>query len=359
MRVNLVAVSEVLGGAEIFLLELAEALGRAGVDSRLLGASGPVERAARTRGLEVAEIGLGRKLSRRTAAANLSRYGAARRRLHEFVAAQAADDDWTIFQFKWEELLWGGEVGADRVCLLEHGPIPRRLLSVPWAKRRLRVAFAAAAVVTAVSRPAAEAIRGLCGRESVWLPAGVRASSSATAAASWRRRAGDRTLLAYAGRVTREKGVFDVAALAKTRSDLSVAIAGDGPDLERLRRWVDSEGVSDRVLLPGFVDDPQSLLEAADATVLVSTEAGEGRPLTALESLGVGTPVIGLRSSPALGALASEFPSAVRLVESAGTEDLLAAVEAVANAPLEPQSVGTWDETAAVLIQALEDGRAR
>jgi len=358
VRINLVAVSDTLGGAELYLLNLADALGRARAAVTVLGSEGAVIGAARSRGLAVDELRIGRKLSRRTAVADLAGYPLARRRLNDLVRREAALGAWTLFQFKWEQLLWGGEVAPDRVCMLEHGPIPHRVLAVPWARRRLRAAFRRAGLVAAVSRPAADAIRTLSGREPVWLPAGIRTSSNGTAA-EWRRRcAPTGALLAYAGRITRDKGVFEIAALAEERSGLNVAIAGDGPDLEPLRRWVRSHGVADRVHLTGFVDDPVPLLEAADATVLVSSETGEGRPLAALESVGVGTPVIGLRSSAAFRALAVEFPSAVRLVESRDAPELVAAIEAAIAAECRPQPVGSWDETAQILLRAIEDGHA-
>jgi glycosyltransferase involved in cell wall biosynthesis len=361
VKVNLVAVSETLGGAELYLLNLADALGRAGVSASVVGHCGPVLSAAEQRGLAVSELRIGRKLSRKTALGDLARYPVARRRLHEFVRVEAASGAWTLLQFKWEQILWAGEIAPERACMLEHGPIPRRLLADPWARRRLQAGLRAAKLVAAVSRPAAEAIRSLCSRAPLWLPAGARQASGSGngAVASWRRRcAPTGTLLAYAGRITRDKGVFEIAALPNQRPGLSVAIAGDGPDLEPLRHWIRSNGVADRVHLTGFVDDPVPLLEAADVTMLVSSEAGEGRPLAALESIGVGTPVIGLRSSPALRALATEFPSAVRLAETREAPELLAAVDAAIAGGCRPQPVGSWDETARTLLGAMEDGHA-
>lgn len=354
MRIRLVAVSGTLGGAELYLLNLGEALDRAGADVTIVGGQGPVAGAARSRGLAVEELRIGHKLSQRTALANVVRFPFARRSVRELVRK----DGWTVLQFKWEQLLWGGETAPERVCLLEHGPIPQRLLDVPWARHRVRNGLHRARVVAAVSEPAAESIHALADRDPVWLPAGVRTSVNG-AAAEWRRRyAPTGTLVAYAGRIARDKGIFELAALAGERSGLNIAIAGDGPDAEPLRRWVDANGVADRVHLPGFVDDAVPLLAAADATVLATTETGEGRPLAALESIGVGTPVIGLRSSAALRALAGEFPSAVRLVETKEPAELLAAIEAAVAADCQPQPVGTWDETAAILLQALEDGNA-
>jgi glycosyltransferase involved in cell wall biosynthesis len=363
VRINLVGVSESLGGAELYLVELARALRETGVETVVLGSpESPILEAARSRGLAVGELRIGRKLSRTTAIANLSRYPLARSRLRDAVREQAASGGWTILQFKWEQILWGAEVAPNRVCLLEHGPIPRGLLVSRSAGRRLARALREAALVAAASEPAAASIRDFTAREPLWLPAAGRRSSPGTgvAAAELRKRyAQTSTLLAYAGRITRAKGVFEVAALAGEVPGLSIAISGEGPDLDALRSWIRTLGVHDRVHVTGFVDDPVPLLAAADATLLVTTEAGEGRPLAALESLEVGTPVVGLRSSPALRALSAEFPDRVHLAATKEAKDLWPAVEAALAGPRRPEPVGDWDSTARILLDAMAAADAR
>jgi glycosyltransferase involved in cell wall biosynthesis len=359
VSVNFVVVSRALGGAELYVLRLAEAVRDTDVQVVVLGSPAtPALEQARARGLATGELRLGRKLGATTALPNLLRYPLARRRLQAAVREQSTAGGWTVLQFKWEQILWGGEVAPGRVCMLEHGPIPGRLLRSQWARRRLRTALREAAVVAAASVPASDAIRSLAGREACWLPAGgpsqVNGAVRLRAAELRERYAPTGKLLAYAGRITREKGVFDVVELVREQPDLAVAIAGEGPDLEALRRSVRAGGLDGRVHVPGFVADPTSLLAAADATMLVSTEAGEGRPLAAIESLALGTPVVGLRTSPALRALAAEFPGSVHLSESGGPRDLRAAVDAAVAGEARAQPVGDWSRTAAILLEAME-----
>jgi glycosyltransferase involved in cell wall biosynthesis len=98
--------------------------------------------------------------------------------------------------------------------------------------------------------------------------------------------------LVYAGRLSVQKAL-DVAleALAKT-PDVSLVIAGDGPDAELLRRRAEELSLDGRARFLG----PQprgavfELLRAADAAVLSSK--WENFPHMVVEALAVGTPVI-------------------------------------------------------------------
>ncbi|MGZ4385557.1 MAG: glycosyltransferase, partial [Gaiellaceae bacterium] len=72
--------------------------------------------------------------------------------------------------------------------------------------------------------------------------------------------------------------------------DVRAVIAGDGPERERLERLADELGVADRVELPGWVDDPRSILRSSSALVLPSRF--EALPLVVLEAMQAGLPVV-------------------------------------------------------------------
>lgn len=84
-----------------------------------------------------------------------------------------------------------------------------------------------------------------------------------------------------------------IRALARLRRpDAHLAIAGRaGPALAATRRLIEELDLTERVHIIGFRHDIKTLLRASVATVLVS--AREGLPLSVMESLAVGTPVIG------------------------------------------------------------------
>lgn len=97
-----------------------------------------------------------------------------------------------------------------------------------------------------------------------------------------------------AGRLSPEKGfgVLVEAAAAVSRADpgVGVVLFGEGtlrPVLERRVRELD---LTDRFVLPGFRDDLDELLPAADVAVLPSFT--EGLPNVALEASAAGVPVV-------------------------------------------------------------------
>lgn len=116
------------------------------------------------------------------------------------------------------------------------------------------------------------------------------------------------------GNLVELKGVhLTIAALAKT-SDVTLLIAGKGPEENRLRILADALGVSARVHFLGNVPQMQlpEYYNVADALILASSH--EGMPNVVLESLACGTPVVAapfesaaeLLSLPEAGEIAME-----------------------------------------------------
>lgn len=116
------------------------------------------------------------------------------------------------------------------------------------------------------------------------------------------------------GHLIERKGLhITLPALAKT-PDVTLLIAGDGPEEGKLRRLANSLGVGERVRFLGAIAhaDLCEYYNAADALVLASSR--EGMPNVVLEALACGTPVIATRvegtpeiiTSPEAGELMQE-----------------------------------------------------
>ena len=132
----------------------------------------------------------------------------------------------------------------------------------------------------------------------------------------------DGPMLAFAGRITRQKALeVALAALART-DDVGFVIAGDGPDVTRVRATATALGLEQRVRFLGACDR-RSVLElfrAADASLLSS--AWENFPHTVVEALAVGTPVI---ATAAGGVKEVVTDGKNGLLVAVGDEDALAA----------------------------------
>lgn len=103
----------------------------------------------------------------------------------------------------------------------------------------------------------------------------------------------DRVVLA-AGRLSPEKGfgvlVEAAATICTADPAAGVVIFGEGALRPELERRVAELGLSDRVVLPGFRTDLDSLIGAAEVVVLPSFT--EGLPNVALEASAAGVPVV-------------------------------------------------------------------
>lgn len=124
-------------------------------------------------------------------------------------------------------------------------------------------------------------------------------------------RTSDQKVVLYAGRIVRQKGVFNLLEACENLfdavGDLRLVYAGTGNDLEELRDTVVERGLADRVEFLGRVSHLELGCVMRDSHVVVTPTLNrfpEGRCMVVMEALAVGTPVI----APAFG----PFPYLVR-----------------------------------------------
>src|SRR5262245_45236645 len=104
-------------------------------------------------------------------------------------------------------------------------------------------------------------------------------------------------LIGAMGRLSDEKG-FDILIDAVDRllnegRDISLWIAGEGGERERLQKLVDERGRAQRIRLLGHVEDTQSFYESLDLFALSSRR--EGLPNVLLEAMALEVPVVATR----------------------------------------------------------------
>ncbi len=104
-------------------------------------------------------------------------------------------------------------------------------------------------------------------------------------------------LLLNVARLTTQKGhevLLEALPTVLTRYPQAyLACVGEGPECERLRRYARALGIAGATHFLGRRDDVPALMGAADLFVLSSRF--EGHPLSVLEALGMGLPVVGTR----------------------------------------------------------------
>jgi glycosyltransferase involved in cell wall biosynthesis len=105
----------------------------------------------------------------------------------------------------------------------------------------------------------------------------------------WGIEPGTRLILAVGRLVELKNHALAIRALADV-PDAVLAIVGDGPLRAELEQLAGDTGVSARVVFAGLRPDARALMGAADAIVLPSKS--EGLPLTVLEALASGTPLV-------------------------------------------------------------------
>jgi len=126
------------------------------------------------------------------------------------------------------------------------------------------------------------------------------------------------------GRLSPEKG-FDRLIEAFSRavaagSHAKLAILGDGPERSALEESVRARGLSDRVLMPGFVDATSHL---SLFTVFAVSSLTEGLPISLLEAMRAGVPVVATRVGAIPSIIGAECGVLVDTNDVAGLADAL------------------------------------
>jgi glycosyltransferase involved in cell wall biosynthesis len=110
------------------------------------------------------------------------------------------------------------------------------------------------------------------------------------------------SVITYVGRLVREKGVFELieafSILAEVRKDVKLLIVGETLKSDRdsdmnntLKNMIKTKNLQDRVIFTGQRTDIPELLSITDMFVLPSYR--EGMPVSSLEALSMGVPVVG------------------------------------------------------------------
>jgi glycosyltransferase involved in cell wall biosynthesis len=102
----------------------------------------------------------------------------------------------------------------------------------------------------------------------------------------------ERPVACAVGRLARVKG-YDILLRAWREVEAGLLIVGDGEDRAALERLATRLGVADRVVFTGWRDDTPSIIASCDLLVISSRR--EGGPITLIEALHVGTPVVSTR----------------------------------------------------------------
>jgi glycosyltransferase involved in cell wall biosynthesis len=106
----------------------------------------------------------------------------------------------------------------------------------------------------------------------------------------------------FVGNLLREKGVYNLiaafVALRQRSQSIRLIVVGDGPERSGLARAVDEAGVSGAVEFTGQVGRDAVRASLARGRVFVLPSDWEGLPVSVLEAMSMGLPVIATDGSP-------------------------------------------------------------
>ncbi len=219
-------------------------------------------------------------------------------------------------------------VHPDLHAFRRHQHVPQLAwLGQRWAMRR-------AARVVAVSEGAARSCLALGVPESriALLPNPYPDWAAELAARRAAPVAGPLRLLTV-GSLHRVKGSDLVPAIAERAGEAvaSWTLVGDGPERAGIEAELNERGLSSRVRVAGFEPEPSRQYESADLYVMPSR--AEGLPLSLLEAMASGVPVLASRCGESVESLLDATPPAGALTEAGDVAAMAAAITALAAHP--------------------------
>lgn len=106
----------------------------------------------------------------------------------------------------------------------------------------------------------------------------------------------DNKYIMYAGRMDREKGLFDLVEcgehICNQRSDISFILAGRGRDLNKLKKKVRKLGLRDKFIFSGQVGKGKLVQLYQNAIIFAFPSYHEGLPTVLLEAMSCGLPIV-------------------------------------------------------------------
>ena len=123
----------------------------------------------------------------------------------------------------------------------------------------------------------------------------------------------DDFVVGFAGRLVKRKGWREFVKIAhrfkshgfdgQLERKVKFLIAGIGPDIDKMKRLIDNYGLNVSVTYVGYLDDMKSFYALLNCLVMPSH--WEGHPVTQLESLALGIPVV-CSNSPGLSEVTTD-----------------------------------------------------
>lgn len=132
----------------------------------------------------------------------------------------------------------------------------------------------------------------------------------------------DERELLFVGRLSDQKNLpVLLSGIGKAKADYRLTLIGEGPEEEKLKKIVKENGLKEKVTFRGWSNDPWK--EAGQKSFLVMSSLYEGFPVTAIEALLCGMPVI---STPVDGIVELIRPGENGFLYPQGDSDGLAEV---------------------------------
>jgi glycosyltransferase involved in cell wall biosynthesis len=145
----------------------------------------------------------------------------------------------------------------------------------------------------------------------------------------------DHKILLFAGRMIREKGIFDIVdafAGFPQQHKATLIMVGDGEEFTKLKAAIENRNIKGRIILPGWLSEDEVASFTANSDILIfPTYFPEGFPMALFNAAGAGLSIITTPTRAALDYL--KEPDNCLWVEPKNPASVTSALEKLYNFP--------------------------
>jgi glycosyltransferase involved in cell wall biosynthesis len=150
----------------------------------------------------------------------------------------------------------------------------------------------------------------------------------------------EHVLAVYVGRLSPEKNlpllIKEFALAHQQRPQLRLLLIGDGPLSRKLRQQIQTAGLSDAIIFTGVIPYHEVANYLAAADLFVTASVSEVHPLTVIEAMAAGLPIIG-QNAPGLS---DSVTAGSGILVEGGQGTLARALITLTDAPGQRQKMG-------------------
>jgi glycosyltransferase involved in cell wall biosynthesis len=177
------------------------------------------------------------------------------------------------------------------------GHLAEKIIRNPFYGRLFRRIYKKACLILVLCRPFKEQLAGMGLPPEIVKVVTTMYEGNQLPASLRDKKTGETTKILFMARLIKPKGVYLAAEVGRLLvengyKNIKLFFAGDGPELEGLRKYIKDYSLDDYLEAPGYISGRRKEELLAESDIFLFPTTSEGCPVVVLEAMGAGLAII-------------------------------------------------------------------